>query len=125
LIPTSPILVEVNYWLIKLAGPDAWSSFVADIVRGAYRVIHPTETDIERAAELETEYLDLDLGCVDASVIVICERLGKKHVARSTDDTTQSYDRGTAHTSHSYPTEVERSSVAPQTLLACARRGWP
>ncbi len=78
LIP-SPVLVEVDYWLTKLAGPDAWSSFVADIVRGAYRVMHPTENDIERAAELETEYLDL--GFVDASVIAICERLGETQVA--------------------------------------------
>jgi predicted nucleic acid-binding protein len=77
----SPVLVEVNYWLTKLAGPDVWSSFVADILRGAYRVIHPTETDIERAAELESEYLDLDLGFVDASVIAICERLGETQVA--------------------------------------------
>jgi predicted nucleic acid-binding protein len=44
-------------------------------------VIHPTETDIERAAELESEYLDLDLGFVDASVIAICERLGETQVA--------------------------------------------
>jgi predicted nucleic acid-binding protein len=77
----SPVLVEVDYWLTKLAGPDVWTSFVADILRGAYRLIHPTETDIERAAELETEYHDLDLGFVDASVIAICERLGETQVA--------------------------------------------
>jgi len=81
LIIPSPVLVEVDYWLIKLAGPDAWSSFVGDILRGAYRVINPTETDIERAAELESEYHDLDLGFVDASVIAICERLDETQVA--------------------------------------------
>jgi predicted nucleic acid-binding protein len=80
LIP-SPVLVEVDYWLTKLAGPAVWSGFVADILRGAYRVVHPTETDIERAAELESEYHDLDLGFVDASVIAICERLGETQVA--------------------------------------------
>jgi predicted nucleic acid-binding protein len=77
----SPVLVEVDYWLTKLAGPDVWNGFVADILRGAYRVIHPTETDIGRAAELESEYHDLDLGFVDASVIAVCERLGETQVA--------------------------------------------
>jgi predicted nucleic acid-binding protein len=80
LIP-SPVLVEVDYWLIKLAGPDVWSNFVADILRGAYGVVHPTESDIERAAELESDYPTLGLGFVDASVIAICERLGETRVA--------------------------------------------
>jgi uncharacterized protein len=81
LIIPSPVLVEVDYWLTKLAGPDVWSGFIADILRGAYRMIQPTETDIDRAAELESQYHDLDLGFVDASVIAICERLGETQVA--------------------------------------------
>ena len=39
----SPILVEVDYWLGKLVGPQAWADFVDDVVTGAYRVIHPSE----------------------------------------------------------------------------------
>lgn len=80
LIP-SPVLVEVDYWLMKLAGPSAWSGFVADIRRGAYRVEHPTEADLERSAELETTYRDLDLGFVDAVLVALCERLGQTRLA--------------------------------------------
>ncbi len=80
LIP-SPVLVEVDYWLMKLAGPAAWSDFVADIRRGAYRIEHPTESDLERAAELETTYRDLDLGLVDAVVVALCERTGQTRLA--------------------------------------------
>ncbi|HLM85112.1 MAG TPA: PIN domain-containing protein [Solirubrobacteraceae bacterium] len=80
LIP-SPVLVEVDYWLVKLAGPKVWSDFVADISRGAYRVAHPTDSDLTRAAELESTYADLDLGLVDACTIALCERLGETSVA--------------------------------------------
>lgn len=39
-----------------------------------------TEPDLQRAAELEVAYADLDLGLVDASVIALCERLGEETV---------------------------------------------
>jgi uncharacterized protein len=75
------ILVEVDYWLLKLAGARVWAEFVADINRGAYRVECPTDTDLARAAELESTYHDLDLGLVDASIVALCERLGQTTVA--------------------------------------------
>jgi len=80
LIP-SPILVEVDYWLIKLGGTQVWVDFVADIVRGAYRLAHPTDADLARAAELESAYEDLDLGLVDASIVALCERLDQTALA--------------------------------------------
>jgi hypothetical protein len=80
LIPT-PILVEVDYWLVKLGGTQVWTDFVADIVRGAYRLAHPTDADLARAAELESAYHDLDLGLVDASIVALCERLDLTTVA--------------------------------------------
>jgi hypothetical protein len=54
LLVPSPVLVEVDCWLVKLAGAKVWSDFVADINRGAYRVAHPTDADLTRAAELES-----------------------------------------------------------------------
>jgi predicted nucleic acid-binding protein len=80
LIPT-PILVEVDYWLVKLGGAQVWVDFVADIIRGAYRLAYPTEADLARAAELESTYHDLGLGLVDASIIALCERLDQTTVA--------------------------------------------
>jgi uncharacterized protein len=80
LIPAA-ILVEVDYWLIKLGGTQVWADFVADITRGAYRLAHPTDADLARAAELESTYHDLDLGLVDASIIALCERLDQTTVA--------------------------------------------
>jgi hypothetical protein len=80
LIP-SPVLVEVDYWLVKLGGPQVWKDFVADITRGAYAIAHPTELDLVRAAELESKYHDLGLGLVDASIVALCERLKETKVA--------------------------------------------
>jgi predicted nucleic acid-binding protein len=76
-----PVLVEVDYWLRKLFGPEAWRTFVEDIAGGSYRLLHIDEDDLVRAAELETTYDSLSLGFVDAAVITACERLGETKVA--------------------------------------------
>jgi predicted nucleic acid-binding protein len=54
---------------------------VDDIARGAYRLYHLDEEDLIRVAELERTYASLDLGLVDAAVIVSCERLDERKVA--------------------------------------------
>jgi predicted nucleic acid-binding protein len=77
----SPVLVEVDYWLVKLVGPQGWADFVQDLVSGAYRVVHPSEADLARAAELELAYADLRLGLVDASTIALAERFNVTRIA--------------------------------------------
>jgi predicted nucleic acid-binding protein len=81
LVVPAPVLVEVDYWLLKLYGPDPWRTFVEDVARGAYRLHHVDEQDLVRIAELERKYDSLDLGLVDAAVVVVCERLGETKVA--------------------------------------------
>jgi uncharacterized protein len=79
-VPTC-VLVEVDYWVRKLLAEESWDVFVEDVASGAYRLEPLTLADLERAAELERDYEDLDLGLVDASVIALCERLDEKKVA--------------------------------------------
>lgn len=81
LVVPAAVLVEVDYWLHKLYGPQPWQTFVEDIARGAYRLHHTDERQLVRAAELERMYASLDLGLVDASVVVACEELGETKVA--------------------------------------------
>ena len=81
LVVVAPTLVEVDYWIRKRLQPEVWSIFVEDIARGAYRLQHLTADDLIRVTALETDYSDLDLGMVDASVIAVCEKLGEKKVA--------------------------------------------
>ncbi|MGH9158115.1 MAG: type II toxin-antitoxin system VapC family toxin [Acidimicrobiales bacterium] len=75
------VLVEVGYWTLKLLGPEVWIAFVEDVSAGAYRLESLPVGDLERAAELEATYADLDLGLVDASVVALCERLREEKVA--------------------------------------------
>lgn len=81
LVVPAAVLVEVDYWLLKLCGYEAWKTFVEDVARGAYR-LHPlTESTLLRAMALEDKYSSLDLGLVDASVVATCEELGEPKVA--------------------------------------------
>jgi predicted nucleic acid-binding protein len=75
------VLVEVDYWTHKLLGARSWEIFVEDVASGAYRLEPLPVEDLRRAAELEREYAEHDLGLVDASVIALCERLGETKVA--------------------------------------------
>lgn len=75
------VLPELDYWVVKFLGQDVWTAFIEDVVQGAYRLLHLDEQDVLRAAELEAQYADLELGFVDASVISLCERLGERKVA--------------------------------------------
>jgi predicted nucleic acid-binding protein len=81
LIVPALVLVELDYWVLKLLGHDAWNVFVDDVARGAYRLEPLGDQDLRRAAELERTYAELDLGLVDASVIAVCERLDEPKVA--------------------------------------------
>jgi predicted nucleic acid-binding protein len=81
LVVPAPVLVEIDYWLLKLYGPSTWLTFVEDVGRGAYRLHQVGERDLARAAELGRTYESLDLGLVDAAVVVACERLDETKVA--------------------------------------------
>jgi predicted nucleic acid-binding protein len=81
LVVPAAVLVEVDYWLLRLYGPAPWETFVEDVENGAYR-LHPlSERILGRAGEIERQYASLDLGLVDASVIATCEELDEPKVA--------------------------------------------
>lgn len=81
LIVPVAVLVEVDYWTLKLLGHEAWSIFLDDVARGSYRLEPLGVDDLQRSCELERTYANLDLGLVDASVIALCERLDERKVA--------------------------------------------
>jgi len=81
LVVVGPTLVEIDYWIRKRLPLQVWQTFVEDLESGAYRLVSLEPSDVSRAAELEQQYADLDLGFVDAAVIAICERLQEDKVA--------------------------------------------
>lgn len=81
LVVPAAVLIEVEYWLLKLYGHEPWQTFAEDVESGAYR-LHPLSTHtLTRAVQIEQEYASLDLGLVDASVIATCEELDESKVA--------------------------------------------
>ena len=81
LVVPAAVLIEVDYWLLKLYGHEPWQTFADDVANGAYR-LHPLSArTLSRAAQIEQQYASLDLGLVDASVIATCEELDEPKVA--------------------------------------------
>lgn len=75
------VLAELDYWCHKRLGVEAWLVFLDDLLAGAYRPENPTVADLERCRDLQREYADLGLGVVDASVLVVLERLAEPKLA--------------------------------------------
>ena len=80
-IVVAATLVEIDYWIRKRLQPAVWSTFIEDLAEGAYRLEQLSVDEMRRVVDLQAEYRDLDLGMVDAAVMVTCEKLGERKVA--------------------------------------------
>lgn len=81
LIVPALVLSDLDYWCHERLTGGVWLAFLQDVLDGAYRVDHPTTSDLERCLELQDTYADLRVGVVDASVLAIVERLGEPKLA--------------------------------------------
>jgi predicted nucleic acid-binding protein len=79
-VPTL-VLAEIDYWCHERLSGEVWLSFLEDVLAGAYRMESPTHGDLQRCLELQASYADLKVGVVDASVLVLIERLGEVKLA--------------------------------------------
>jgi predicted nucleic acid-binding protein len=79
-VPTL-VLAELDYWCSRRLHPDAWLTFLDDILAGAYQAEAPTLADIARCGELQRAYADLAIGVVDASIVALAERLQEDKIA--------------------------------------------
>jgi predicted nucleic acid-binding protein len=75
------VVAEVCYLLADRIGPHAELAFVRSIAAGELIVEPVLDVDWDRIAELTERYLDLPLGVVDASVVVLAERHGATTIA--------------------------------------------
>jgi uncharacterized protein len=75
------VVTEVAYFLADRIGETAERAFAASL-RSGELLTEPVEpADWDRIGDLLTEYADLRLGIVDASVVAACERLGQTELA--------------------------------------------
>lgn len=60
---------------------EVWLAFLDDLLAGAYRPEPPVAAHLRRCHALQTQYADLGLEVVDASVLALVERLGERTLA--------------------------------------------
>ena len=80
LVLPSPVLPEIDYWVSR-TGPGPMIGLLGEIEAGSFVVEDLEHEDYPRVAELVDRYSDQDLGCVDASVLAVVERLGERRLA--------------------------------------------
>lgn len=73
------VLAEVDYFLRDER--KAMKALVDDLMRGAFTYAAPTADQLARAMEIDRRYGDLNLGLVDATVVVLAEDLGVRRLA--------------------------------------------
>jgi uncharacterized protein len=81
LVVPAPVLTEVCYLIERRNGTRAEAAFLTELAKGTMTLEPTTTSDLARMAELVTQYDDLPLGGVDASVIAIAERLNTADIA--------------------------------------------
>lgn len=74
LLPVT-ILVETSYLIQARVGHAAMRLFVRQLQGSSLQLVSLTAADFARIDELLTQYADLELDFVDASVVTIAERL--------------------------------------------------
>jgi predicted nucleic acid-binding protein len=77
----SPVLVEVDYFLSRIAGEQTFVAVLDQVRSGAFLVEDLTPADYERAIGLLRAYNDLKVGFVDCAVLAVTERLGEPKLA--------------------------------------------
>ena len=73
------MLAEVDYFLRDER--RAMRALMADLTRGAFTYAPPTLDQLARAMKVDEESAELELGLVDASIVVLAEELGVRRIA--------------------------------------------
>jgi uncharacterized protein len=80
----APVMPEVDHLLGHRLGVKARHVFYQGLLDGDYEVVEVPQDQYGRVVELDRRFMDLELGFVDASVIVLAELTGIRRIA-STD----------------------------------------
>jgi predicted nucleic acid-binding protein len=73
------VLAEVDYFLRKER--RTMQALLDDLTRGAFTYAPPTLDQLARAMKVDEENVDLALGLVDATIVVLAEELGVRRIA--------------------------------------------
>ena len=84
LYSTNAVITEVMYLLSFSV--QAQVDFLQWLVDGALEIVEIAVPDMIRIIEITKKYADLPMDFADASLVVICERMGIKNVASIDSD---------------------------------------
>lgn len=73
------VLTELDYFLRNER--SAMTAFVDDLMTGAFTYAPPSRDALKRAMVVDRRFADLELGLVDASIVVLAEDLGIRRIA--------------------------------------------
>jgi predicted nucleic acid-binding protein len=72
------VLAELDYFLRNAR--LAMRAFMKDMERGAFTYAAPSADQLQRAMKVDARFHDLQLGLVDASIVVLAEELGVRRI---------------------------------------------
>lgn len=81
LILPAPVVPEVDHLLGRRLGAKSRLTFYAGIVDGYYLIADLPKEAYARVADLNRRYEEMELGFVDAAIIVLSETLGLSRIA--------------------------------------------
>jgi uncharacterized protein len=68
------VLAELDYLVNSRAGVAAELRVLEDVANRIYRLAEFTARDVARATEVVTQYKDLNIDLVDASIVILADR---------------------------------------------------
>ena len=81
LILPAPVIPEVDWLLGRRLGERSRLTFYEGITGGYYLVVDLPKAAYARVVELNRQFMDLDLGFVDAAVVALAEALDLRRIA--------------------------------------------
>lgn len=70
----STILPEVDYMVTKYLGESVARQFLNDLAEGAFSYLNLEISDLFNTLKIMSQYSDIPIGFVDASVVVLADR---------------------------------------------------
>ena len=74
------VCAEIDYLLGRRRGVDTEVAFLATVADETFRLAPFGASDVARAIQVIDRYRDLDVGLVDASIVVLAERFRTRKV---------------------------------------------
>lgn len=74
------VVAELDYLVVTRIGVAAELEMLAELASGAYTLAPFEQSDLRQAVDVVDRYRDQEIGIADASIVVLCQRMGTNRV---------------------------------------------